>query len=321
MDATYPAIARSIEGLQDHLSGWLGDLMDAASIGDLLPVVVGTVDPKKLSLVCLGTDAGKYPEVGADFSLMGRWGGGPGSSGGSPLVPGAWRSLGQAMRLRLERLVIDVTAAERELKENEVPRPRLLPLSSMPKALRAWYEAQPSGDEAHSAGGGWPTEPWVIDADNGPAGRLPYMSWHPGLNIGVRFAIITPLDAGALAAPALSVIGAAIQKERLLRLGEGAARWPDGLEGLVEALADVESNEGVDAPSLTDRWREASDQAPLDVSINVVPIAGAQLPARHGAGLAISLDFPVAIGPRLLPASTPTFILPPPLRGGGKSGG
>lgn len=292
MDATYKAIDAAVREFQDHLQQWVGERLDGVgepSFGD-----------SGLRLVPLSVDAGRAPEVGGDFTLMGGWGAGSGGPAANPAVPTSWASLGRVVRLRLEEVVRRSVAGTRELGDDEVPPPQLVPVADMPEALQRWYRDQDAQHPAPGGGVGWPAEQWVVDHDGGAYGRVPHLSWYPGLDLTLRYALLAGADVGVSATPTLAVVAAAVQRERVLSLPGGGVQLPGGLAELVAALVKAPPR-GSEDPAAA--WAEVTADRPLEVALKLQGDSDALGKRLGGLALGLQVELPVGRGPRLAPAS------------------
>ncbi len=304
MDPLYRALADGARILQETLRNWADQRLEGAGLTDALPVGLSPAPAPVVQLSLLSLAPGSPPEVGADFSLMGRWGSPEsGDFDASAHVPGEWLAIGCAVRRTFEQLV---TAATPDAEPGVVPRPRLIPLDGLPATLSTWFRDQPK----LSVGAGWPEESWTVTRKGVPSARLPFLTWYPGFDLALSYSF--QAEPGPLAGPALAVLATAAQSERRLRVPVPSVFVPDQISSLLGALGSVPAPEG--ARDLTELLEGASTPA-VDIPLRVLPGDG-QL------RVCIATELPVARGPRLVPGATLLRRTAPPQRqaSGGRAG-
>lgn len=296
MDPLYRALADGARILQETLRDWADARLDAAGLRDALPVGLSPAPAPVVQLALLSLAPGSPPEIGADFSLMGRWGSSEtGHVDASTLVPSEWLAIGRGVRRACEHLV---TAATPAPEPGVVPAPRLVPLEGLPAPLSTWFRDQPM----MSPGVGWPDESWTVTQDGVPGARLPFLTWYPGFDLALSYAF--GAQPGPLAGPALAVLATAAQSERTLRVKTPAIYVTEQIATLIRALATLPTAGG--SPDL-EELLDAATVGSLDIPLRVLPGDG-QLRVR------LATELPIARGPRLVPGSTLIRHTAPPRR-------
>ncbi len=227
----------------------------------------------------------------------------PRETGGVSFVPPAWTELGQALAAGLRELLPET----RSRPLTSVPHPLLTGLAP---PLVAWFEAQPPQ-----------SDPWVATLDGQAHARLPALWWHPGYMLTVRYVVVAT-DPGRgssartsvhapLGVNALSVLTAAIHRERVVQVRLPAPPLPAGLAGFVEALSR--------SVSIGERLRGALAEVAGEDTVEVAVMPAHDLTNQEFAllmqalqqplqvALNLSIRLPLGAWPAFTPSSAPLF--------------
>jgi hypothetical protein len=282
--------------LQTALREWVDGTLSAAGLsGEPTECSVGPLQGGP-ALVAESVSVDRIQDVGSDFNLAGLWGAPVGSTAAPDAVPAPWPELGVALRQRVEVLVRSVLKSP---ADEPVPQPRLLQLKKLPKVLRDWYEAQPS---LPATSPGWPSEPWIVEDANV---RLPLLFWSPGFRVAVRYSIHPATGTPEAVVPTLAALATAIRVDRGVDVPLPRFQLPEGLLGLVEALAKATDGD----EDLVDLHRRAVGEHGVRVAITPGP------DDASSPRIVLAADLLVGRGPRLLPGSSAVRRLSPPTRG------
>lgn len=303
MNHEYTHVRQVTEAVHDRLVDWArGALasagLDTVEVHSQFAPAGATTSHVVLFPYRLGPEP-KMAENAKGVSLLDP----PRETGGVSFVPPAWTELGQALAAGLR----DLLPETRSRPLTAMPHP---PLASLAPSLVAWYEAQPATDD-----------PWVGSLEGKAHARLPALWWHPGYTLTVRYVVVAT-DPGRgssartsvhapLGVNALSVLTAAVHRERVVQVRLAAPPLPAGISGFVEALSRC-------VPS-GERLRAALEAVSSEdtIEVSVMPahdltnqefallMQALQQPLQVALNLIIRL--PLGAWPDFSPSSAPLF--------------
>ncbi len=301
MTNPYADTRATMDAVHDSMKAWAERIISRLGMPGITVQTTFPDDPEENALVLLPYRLTLWPKLVENASPVSLLGANPRAAAQAG-VPEAWM-----------RVAIELTQALREVFPRaknkagvEVVMPNA-PLSSLPKPLAAWYDAQP---EEPTDG-----EPaWIVMRDGEKYGRLPTMSWMPGIKLRVHYLAQMAGEVGRSgAAGIVSALTVGLHLDRSIEVERPPAPLAPAYFGLMRAIAESAS-EPLSAAMTKDVEVIASS------AIHTLPVLPHEAPQSDDFAeimrtlrrplaptLLLQLQIPVAGHPEMLPAVSPQF--------------
>lgn len=260
MKEVYAHAKRVTDNVHQTLIGWVGNLLKDAGMESV--DVWGRFPPEgtvRSHLVLFPYRVGPEPknlENARGGSIM-RHEDYPSDRVGK--IPRPWRELGRNLLSAVQILFPEAGQIDTPRRQNTPPFP---PVSELPPALRAWYEAQHEREKDKNA-----NETFVVDYDGVLYARPPSLMWRPGVSVWAHYIAVAgdagrgvsdrTSDAPPLSLAALSTLTLGIQMNRVLHVELPPAPFPPELNDYLVAIKDsLEEVDHEDAEELFEKFED-----------------------------------------------------------------
>jgi len=301
MTNPYADTRATMDAVHDSMKSWAERIIGRLGESDLPVRTTFPDDPDESALVLLPYRLTLWPKLVENASPVSLLGANPRAAAQAG-VPEAW----MRVAIQLTQALREVFPRAKNKAGVEVVMPNA-PLSSLPKPLADWYDAQPveptDGEPA-----------WIVMRDGEKCGRLPTMSWMPGIKLRVHYLAQMAGELGRSgAAGVVSALTVGLHLDRSVEVERPPAPLDPTYFDLMRAIA-------ASAPSPLGPAMAKDVETIASSAVHTLPVLPHEAPQSDDFAeimrtlrrplaptLLLQLQIPVAGHPQVLPAVSPQF--------------